>query len=99
MQLYCQSLKGICLCELIGRATFDSESCRGICDKDTAFTRDTAQVAAVPTDGEMAVFDLPDVVACSLQTDGNFLEIAELRHIIMLIHINFLLQKNKPERT
>ena len=59
--------------------------------QDTAFAGDAAQVAAIPTDGKMAIFDLPDVVACSLQTDGNFLEIAELRHIVLLIHIYFLL--------
>ena len=67
--------------------------------QDTAFAGDAAQVAAIPTDGEMAVFNLPDVIACSLQTNGSFFKVAKLRHIILLVHINFLLQKNKPERT
>ena len=67
--------------------------------QNPALAGDAAQVSVISTDGEVTVFNPPGVKVCLFQTNGNFLEIAELRHIILLVHLYFLLQNNKPERT
>ena len=59
--------------------------------QDTAFAGDAAQVAAVPTDGEVAVFNPAGVKACSLQTDGSLFKVAKLRHIVSVSYTHLTL--------
>ena len=59
--------------------------------QNPALAGDAAQVSVISTDGEVAVFNPPGVKACSLQTDGSLFKVAQLRHIVLLVHINFLL--------
>ena len=65
--------------------------------QNTDLDGDMVRIAAAPIDWAVVIFNLPSVKACTTQTDGSFLEIAELRHIILFVHINFLQKISRSE--
>ena len=64
----------------------------------TASAGSTAEVAAIPLDGELLILHRHGFKTHAAKTGSNFSKIAELRGSILILYFVILLQtKNKPE--
>ena len=64
----------------------------------TASAGNTAEVAAIPFDGELLILHRHGFKTHAAKTGSNFSKIAELRDSILILYFVILLQtKNKPE--